>query len=198
MISASTAIAFIVGMIVGPILVAAVLLCLIRRALKRSTDEPLPPPEIPTNGPVSLDWTISTVEGEEVNLAKYADGHVLFLNFWATWCPPCRAEMPSIEKLYQKLRERVSFACIASDDADVLGRFLESDEYSFPVFRLQQDPPADFDTDGIPVTFVLSPTGEILLKHDGAADWADEEFIAFLHECLDADSQNEPIECVNV
>ena len=63
----------------------------------------LPPPEIPVETRVNLNWDLRTLNGTQINLEnEYAD-KVIFINFWATWCPPCIAEMPAIEKLYQKL-----------------------------------------------------------------------------------------------
>ena len=194
MIYATTIIAFLVGVIVSPFIIVAVLwLYLIRLGRKRSSETTLGPPEIPGKR-VSLDFTVRTLEDEKVNLEQHSAGRVVFLNFWATWCGPCVAEMPSIGKLFEQFGERMSFACLSSEDAHAIRSFLSNHEYSFPVYRCEEDPP-DFDTDGIPTTFVLSPSREILLKHIGSADWADDTVIAFIQGVLGAVSDSNKTEC---
>ena len=144
----------------------------------------LNPPELPAERTVILDWTVKTLDGVEVNLKDYAQGKTVFLNFWATWCPPCVAEMPSIDTLHGLLGDTMAFVCISQEDAATLKKFIEGKQYSFPVFYMDTPPPAELNAAVLPTTFIIFSDGKILLKHMGGADWAHESVIAFLREKL--------------
>jgi thiol-disulfide isomerase/thioredoxin len=137
----------------------------------------------------TLDWTVQTLDGKTVTLGNKMKDQVVFLNFWATWCPPCVAETPSIEKLYRKIGDRVAFACISNESFDTLLEFRKKSGYTFPMYRRSQGPPSEFNTGGIPATFILSKNRKILLKHVGGADWAHESVVAFLEEVLTAEPE---------
>jgi len=142
----------------------------------------LPPPDLPTREPISLDFDVLTLDGASVNLATQSEGRVVFLNFWATWCFPCRAEMPSIERLFREMGSEVVFACISNEPPDTIRSFLEEHDYTFPVYRTDGSRPAHFDTDGIPATFIVSAEGERVLKHVGGADWSHASVVAFIRK----------------
>jgi thiol-disulfide isomerase/thioredoxin len=142
----------------------------------------LNPPELPVERTVNLDWTVKTLDGVEVNLKEYAGNKTVFLNFWATWCPPCVAEMPSIDTLYGLFGETMAFVCVSNESAEMLKDFIKEKKYSFPVFYSETPSPSELNAAGIPATFIIAPDGKILLKHMGGADWAHESVIAFLRE----------------
>lgn len=144
----------------------------------------LEPPELPGEHVASLDWTVKTLDGAEVNLAEHASGKTLFLNFWATWCGPCVAELASIEKLHSQLGSDMAFVCVSNEQAATLKKFMDDRKLSIPVFVAHADPPRELNESAIPATFIIAPDGKILLKHVGGADWAHESVVAFLREKL--------------
>ncbi|TWU28772.1 TlpA family protein disulfide reductase [Novipirellula artificiosorum] len=185
MIYFSLAVALLIGMILGPIFVVALLLLLSSRSGKGRGDSKLDPPEIPGKI-VSLDFTVRTLDDQEVNLEALREGRPMFLNFWATWCGPCVKEMSSIETLYKQSDGRLAFACVSKEETEVLKEFLDKHSYSFPVYRIEETP-SDFETRGIPATFVLSSLREVALQHVGAADWADPSVLDFVERLASRD-----------
>ena len=144
----------------------------------------LSPPELPVKSGVNLDWTVKTLDGVEVNLRDHARGKTLFLNFWATWCGPCVAEMPSIERLYSQFGDAMVFVCVSQENAETLKKCIEEKNYSVPVFYAETPSPPELNAVALPSTFIIAPDGKIVLKHVGAADWAHESVLSFLRENL--------------
>lgn len=110
-------------------------------------------------------------------------GKKVFLNFWASWCPPCRAEMPTIEKLYSKVKNErdLNFVLVSLDsDTAKAKRFIKEEGFSFPVYFLNGYLPAIYNSGTIPSTFVISPNGKIVSKEIGMADYDTDRFIKFL------------------
>ncbi|NOY52300.1 MAG: TlpA family protein disulfide reductase [Deltaproteobacteria bacterium] len=144
-----------------------------------------------SKGPASAeiqapDFTVRDLEGKEVSLSDFR-GSLVFLNFWATWCPPCREEMPSIERLY-KLMQGKPFHILAvsvDNDAGVVERFRKSRGYTFPMFIDDQQKAARlYQTTGVPETFIISPEGKILNKIIGPEEWSTGKPLAYLQELL--------------
>ena len=137
-------------------------------------------PPFPSAVLADYDWTVKSLDGQDFKMAD-AKGKVVFLNFWATWCPPCVAEMPSIQKLHEKLKdEGVVFLCISNEETSKVSRFVREKGFAFPIYTMQGSPPAVFKSRGIPATFILSPGGKIAFKHVGGAKWDDEKSIDFI------------------
>jgi thiol-disulfide isomerase/thioredoxin len=114
-------------------------------------------------------------------------GKVVFINFWASWCPPCRAEMPSLEKLHQKLKDddRFFFLFINEDeDKDKAVQYLEKNHFTMPLFYTSGTVPPEIYTGNLPTTIVLNKEGNIVLKHKGMAGYDSEQFIGQLKELL--------------
>lgn len=107
-------------------------------------------------------------------------GKVIFLNFWATWCPPCIAEMPNIQALYDKMsdKENIAFVMIATnDEVEKVKKFIQRKEYTFPVYFLKDSYlPSIFSSKSIPTTFVIDKEGKLVFKHEGTANYHSEEF----------------------
>jgi thiol-disulfide isomerase/thioredoxin len=130
---------------------------------------------------VNMQWQLRTLEGEFADLADFDDKPV-FLSHWATWCGPCVAEMPSIQKLYKDYGDKINFVLVSSENPQKILPFLEKNKYSMPVFRpLGQAPPL-LESRSIPATFILNPQGQIVVKHIGAANWNSKS----VRETLDA------------
>lgn len=126
-------------------------------------------------------FKLASNKGEIINLADYK-GKVVFINFWATWCPPCIAEMPNIHRLYQKIAsEDIIFLMVSMDDD--LGRvdaFMERNGYTFPIYYPAQNLPGVYNHNSIPRTYVISPKGKIVSQHVGMANYNNRKFQNFL------------------
>lgn len=130
------------------------------------------------------DYTLSLVDldGEATSLAAM-QGKTIFLNFWATWCPPCLAEMPNIQSLYDKIGDRndVAFVMVSVDDtAQEAQAFIERRGFDFPVYMLAGQVPSAYYSTTVPTTFVISPKGKIVARHEGMANYDTRVFRAFL------------------
>lgn len=120
------------------------------------------------------DFEISNLFGKKENISDYK-GKLIFLNFWATWCPPCRAEMPSMETIYKnKGNKNFEIIAISVDQTSTqkIYDFILKNNYSFPVYH---DPTGaisnKFLVQSIPQTFIIDKNGVILEKYTGAFDW---------------------------
>jgi len=126
-INTSSVLGFIVGFIAFPLLLWGGAFLYVTFALDGfdfGGGGGLRPPELPGEHIASLDWTVKTLDGTVVNLAEHAGDKTLFLNFWATWCGPCVAEMPSIEKLYSQFGSDMAFVCVSGEQAETIKKFM--------------------------------------------------------------------------
>lgn len=173
-----------VGFVIFPVLFIIVAAIFVKAFTAGGTLGALSPPDLPHEQTVSLDWNLTSLDGEQVNLAKASQGRLAFINFWATWCPPCVAEMPNIERLHDAFKDRVFFACISTEEPKVLQEFAAAKGLHMPLYKLYGDRPPDLKSSGVPVTFIISPEGKVLLKHAGAADWSHDSVVAYLTRLL--------------
>jgi thiol-disulfide isomerase/thioredoxin len=111
-------------------------------------------------------------------------GKTIFLNVWATWCGPCRIEMPSIQSMYDKVdKEKIVFIMLAVDDRKNFQKvvdFVNEKGYTFPVYVPHEFLPDQLMVRIIPTTFVIDAKGKIATKETGAANYDTEEFKSFL------------------
>ena len=115
-------------------------------------------------------WYVQSAEGVTIYLEQFK-GELIFLNFWATWCPPCVAEMPSIQSLYDEYGEKIRFIIVSRESPEVIQEFVKKNEYSFPVYSQSVSEPEIFKSQSIPTSYLISPSGNIILKKKGAAKW---------------------------
>jgi len=132
-------------------------------------------------------FRLTSLSGEAVDLAGQR-GKVVVLNFWATWCPPCVAEMPSLERLHRALGpEGLSVVTVSTDEDEAeLRRFVSARALTLPVLR---DPggrvaAGAYHTTGYPETFVLDREGRILEHVVGPAEWDSPERLDQLRRLL--------------
>ncbi|WP_291865737.1 TlpA disulfide reductase family protein [Maribacter sp.] len=125
-------------------------------------------------------WDLHSSENTNFNL-NTAKGKVVFINMWATWCPSCVAEMPSIQKLYSSFGSEVIFLCIAQDDHDKVEAYMKKNKFTFPVYYQKSKSPKELESDRIPTTFILDKEGNIVVEKTGAADWNSTTTIDLLH-----------------
>lgn len=112
-------------------------------------------------------------------------GKVVFINFWATWCPPCLAEMPSIQHLYDRLKSNpeVVFLMVEIEGAkEETISFLEKNNLDLPVFYPTSQIPKSWLGGSIPTTIILDKEGKVAAKQEGMADFSKPEVYDFLVE----------------
>jgi thiol-disulfide isomerase/thioredoxin len=122
------------------------------------------------------------MDGNAVNLEDYK-GKTVFINLWATWCPPCRAEMPHIESLYGKVKDNknIEFLMIALDKEVKKSKdFIDRKEFTFPVVHASYGLNNSLQSESIPTTLVVSPTGKIVFYQEGMSNFDTTEFRDFL------------------
>jgi thiol-disulfide isomerase/thioredoxin len=115
--------------------------------------------------------------GEIVDLAQFR-GKKVFVNLWATWCPPCRAEIPSIESLGAKTdRNKVEFVMLSLDDNfDKAKTYAANNNMKLPVYYPAADLPQLFVTEGIPMTIIFNEKGEVVFNEVGSANYDTPKF----------------------
>ncbi len=134
-------------------------------------------------GQTDYEWQLTALDGTDTSLLRHKD-RVLFINVWATWCGPCIAEMPEIQALFESLKgQGVAFLAISDEDRETVRKFVEEKGYTFPVY-VTENVPDEFESRGIPATFVVDRTGGIVLKKTGAASWDTDTCRSFLRSLL--------------
>lgn len=192
-INKSSVIGFTLGAIISPLIVIGGLYLYIQSQMNNpgmGEGVNFPPPDIPVHGKVDINWTLKTASGAEVNLEEQFKGQIVFINFWATWCPPCIAEMPTIEKLYQKYKDKIGFAMISSEDIGMIEDFRSRNKYTFPVYQIEMEIPDIFNLSIIPATFIIAPDRSIAFKHVGGADWSHEDVMNFIDRIINDTSES--------
>lgn len=127
-------------------------------------------------GRLAPDFALPDLDGGDVSLAAM-HGKVVLLNFWATWCPSCRSEMPSLEKLYQNFRSYRDFALLTVSidqrGKPAVTQFMATSGYDFPVLLDASNATSTaYGVRGIPSTFVIGRDGQIIWNVVGALDWS--------------------------
>jgi len=130
--------------------------------------------------PEELNIQLKGVNVPDANLADFK-GKVVFLNFWGTWCPPCRAEYPSIQKLYEAKKDKVQFVLVAmQDEEEKVKQFLAENKYTTPVYLAKSPLAEKMLPKSFPTTFLIGQNGRILMKEDAAKDWNAEDVLQFI------------------
>lgn len=118
----------------------------------------------------AIDFTLKDLNGNKVSLSDFK-GKNVYLNFFATWCPPCRAEMPDIEKVYQKYKDKdfVVLAVDLGEDKDTVKSFIEKNKYNFKVVLDSDQSVAEkYNISAIPVSVFIDKKGNVVAKKVGA------------------------------
>ncbi|MBI3753715.1 MAG: TlpA family protein disulfide reductase [Deltaproteobacteria bacterium] len=138
--------------------------------------------------PVSApDFTLNTLDGKKVSLKDFR-GKVVFLNFWATWCPPCTFEMPSIESLHRKFKDKglVVVAVNSEEGAKKVNNFIKKKGYTFLVLLDTDGSVANdsYKAIGFPTTYLIDRRGLAIGKAEGAREWDSKESFRLIEEIL--------------
>lgn len=164
----------------GAVLTAALVLAPVRAADK-APGQTLTPLAKPFAAPA---FTLRGEDGKTYRLADYR-GKVVVLNFWATWCPPCRYEMPSMERAHKKVQnEGIALLAInVGETEDQIFEFTGRYPVTFPLL-LDSDGAVirRYAVVGLPTTFVIDPRGRVTHRAVGGREWDDEKLLAQLRQ----------------
>ena len=145
-------------------------------------------PTAPEAGLLAPDFTLRDLEGKQVRLSQYR-GKVVLLNFWATWCAPCRLEMPTMEKAYRKYKDQGFEVVAVSVDAGPKSAVLQFLQEFGLTFQVLLDPHMDilhqFHSFSLPTSVVIDRRGVIRSRELGYRDWTDQESTKLITGLLD-------------
>ena len=114
---------------------------------------------------------LTDLKDQPIELEKYK-GKTVFINFWATWCKPCREEMPSIKEAMNKLKDqKVEFFFASDESREQIEEFIETHDYNFNYVRVENL--ANLGIIGLPTTFILNRSGELVFSEMGYRKWDD-------------------------
>lgn len=130
-----------------------------------------------TAGKAAPSFRLKDLQGQEISIDGSKDQKIYVLNFWATWCPPCREEMPDLEKFYRKRQGEVRFYAIDLDEStDKVQGFVKDNGLTFPVLLDQGGEVSSlYKVNAIPTTIVLDKEGTIRLRKSGMISEAELE-----------------------
>ena len=148
--------------------------------------------------PSSQEMEVSTIDFES-NMLQFSDldnnifniqkfkGKNLFINYWATWCNPCLAEMPYMVELYEKYKNEkdIIFLFLSREELKTIKNYIPKDEnlQRLPLYKIITDDEF-FATSGIPTTFIIDSSGEVLVKDLGTAFWNDKSVFTFIDSLI--------------
>ena len=127
--------------------------------------------------------SLEDLDGNPVNLADFK-GEVLFINFWATWCPPCRAEMPSMQEFCDRHGSDLKIFLITNEERDKVKSYLDEYGFHLPVYFQRSVAHGVFNIRSLPTSFVIGKNGEIFVNKKGAARWDSKGFEKKLKQIL--------------
>lgn len=144
-------------------------------------------PDVQTEKTIATPTLELKFKDQKGNIVTLADlkGKVVFLNFWATWCPPCLAEMPSINKLYERHQnnEDVVFILLdAESNFEKANNYMKAKKYSMPVYQMVSNVPEQIFAGSLPTTVVFDKQGRVSFKHEGAANYNSKKFVEFIEK----------------
>lgn len=156
------------------LLLAALLLPLCASAAGKQTLTPVP------GLPPAPDFTLQDVDGKTWRLSELR-GRPVIVNFWATWCPPCREEMPSMQRAWEQLQAEgvMMLAVNVGESADTVFQFTANYPVDFPLLLdLDSSVLSQWPVKGLPATFVVDAQGRIAYRAIGGREWDDPQLLA--------------------
>ena len=132
--------------------------------------------------PTKADLSLKLMDRDgKVTSLEDLKGKVIFMNFWATWCPPCIAEMPSIDKLHEEMGNDVAFVMLSFDqDFETAKAYDKRKGYNLPIYAQASNMPEIYDSNALPTTYIIDAKGNLALTHKGMADYNTSKFKDFL------------------
>lgn len=129
-------------------------------------------------------WDIQDKNGTNLSPEELT-GEVIFLNFWGTYCPPCLAELPEIQGLYDTYKDKVKFVLVSGEAPEKVESFLAARNHALPSYYGGRSLPSALSIKSVPTTYIISRDGKIVSKKVGAADWNSKATHKMLDELLD-------------
>lgn len=126
--------------------------------------------------------SIENVQGEIFDLAAFK-GRPVFLNFWASWCVPCLAEMPSIKTLQNEM-PNVEFALVTAESQQAFQTYVNQADLDLSYYRLLSKVPVQLNHSVLPATFLIDENGLVVFRQYGAVNWDSPETLELLKEAL--------------
>lgn len=141
----------------------------------------------PNRVKAAKNFTVPTPDGKSLRLADYK-GKVVFLNFWATWCPPCKEEMPSMERLYQRFKDQgfvVLAISIDAEGAQVVTPFVKEHKLTYPIgLDPKMELALKYEVRGLPTSFLVNKKGNLAALAVGPRQWDSEAAHALIEFLL--------------
>lgn len=118
----------------------------------------------------SYQWKLTDLNGIPYDF-KSTKGKVVLVNFWATWCPPCIAEMPSLVDLHNDYKDKMEFLFVSNEDKSIIEAFLTKQKFDLQIYQPISVVPEVLKTSSIPRTLLISKKGKIVIDKTGASNW---------------------------
>lgn len=120
--------------------------------------------------PKVAEWKLKTMSNDTCIMASMLD-KVTVVNYWATWCPPCVAEIGQFESLYRDYGEKVNFLFISNELYPEISKFVDRKKLKIPIYLPITDYPSQLSTKVLPTTFIFDAQGNIVMRKEGIAQW---------------------------
>ncbi|SNR60222.1 Thiol-disulfide isomerase or thioredoxin [Maribacter sedimenticola] len=131
----------------------------------------------------AFDYAVTDMQGATQHIA-IGQGKVVFLSYWATWCPPCIAELPGIQALYTDYGDKVMFVLLTQEEPAKVLNFVARKQYHLPIYFPQMQAPEVLNENSLPTNYVIDAQGKIIVKETGAADWNSTKIRSLLDELI--------------
>jgi cytochrome c biogenesis protein CcmG/thiol:disulfide interchange protein DsbE len=142
-------------------------------------------------GQPAPDFTFPDLDGKEISLSEFR-GKVVLVNIWATWCPPCRDEMPSMQKLYEKFKGRdfeILAVSIDADGREAVAPFIQQMNLTFPALLDPNEKIRSlYAITGVPESFIIDKNGILVDRVIGPLDWASQRVFRFFQDLIQTPS----------
>lgn len=135
-----------------------------------------------------LQGTISDQGGRTLSFTDLR-GKVVLINLWATWCPPCRAEMPFLQNLWREFEQDgdVMVLCISTENAEEVESYAASQGLDMPLYVFNPPVPPELQVEDLPTTYIFDRDGKVVFGHMGMARWDGAEVVAYLKRLATTD-----------
>ena len=137
----------------------------------------------------AFEYALQNLEGEQLT-QRIGEGRVTFISLWATWCPPCLAELPSIDALYKDYKDRMDFVLVTHESPEVVHTFLNKKKYDLPVYFPASQLPEALQSNSLPTNYLIDAQGNVIIAERGAANWNSKKVRKLLDGLLEKNAFN--------